>query len=226
MKIRAAECRVRKAIRPQSWAVVTDFDATITDRDAGDTLLLHFGICTPEEINRSYGKSVVLEEWMKRVFRRVRLSDSRIAGFVRNSIRIRPGFMQFVSFCRKKGIPLEIVSGGLDVYAAPFFNRWRIKGVKSYMGKTRREGQGLRVSYPFLKGLKLDEFKAHRVRVLKRNGYRVLFMGDGTADFPGAKAADAVFSRLRLHKLCREGGVKTRKLTDFHAVRRFLQVHS
>lgn len=212
---------MRKKREAVKWAVVTDFDATVTTFDIGDSIVLHFGAAGAREVRDSYRPGVMVEKWMADVFRRLSAGPEDIKNFVLKTAVVRKGFPEFARLCRRRGVPLEIVSGGLDIYAAPIFAKWGIR-VKSFFGRARWSGGKITVSYPFLKKLTLEELKASRVMVFKKKGYNVVFLGDGTSDYPAACSADVVFSRRKLHLLCRENKVKTKRLRDFHAVSDFL----
>lgn len=203
-----------KASALKGWAAVSDFDGTITLRDVGDHLLLHYGFSDRKTIEASYSLKMRVEDFMKSAFAGARLTEEMIAGFVREKVRSRPGLREFILFCESEGIPLEIVSGGIDLYADPFFKKHGVK-VKSFFGKARVVKGGLKITYPFLKRMDLSAFKASRVAGMKRAGYKVVFFGDGPNDLKAAALADKVYAAGRLLKLCRERGVAASPLTDF-----------
>jgi len=88
-----------KARAPKGWAAVSDFDGTITLRDVGDHLLLHYGFADRKTIEASYSLKVRVEDFMKRAFAGARLTKKSIAGFVREKVQARPGFREFIFFC-------------------------------------------------------------------------------------------------------------------------------
>lgn len=204
------------------WAAVSDFDGTVTLRDVGDHLLLHYGLTDRQTIEASYSLRVRVEDFMKKAFRGVPLSEKLIADFVRSKVKARAGFRDFVLFCERSGIPFEIASGGIDLYAAPFFRKHGIR-VKSFFGRARVVNGGLRLDYPFLRGGSLSDFKASRVDRFRRAGYRVLFFGDGPNDLKAARRADKVFAAGRLLKLCRERGVPASPLTSYSRAAAFVR---
>lgn len=204
------------------WAAVSDFDGTITLRDVGDHLLLHYGFADRRTIEASYSLKVRVEDFMKSAFAGARLTEKMIAGFVRERVRARPGFREFIRFCGASGVPAEIVSGGVDLYAAPFFKKHGVK-VKSFFGRARVVKGGIKIAYPFLKRMDLSSFKASRVRLMKRAGYKVVFFGDGPNDFKAAGLADKVYAAGRLLRLCRERGVAASPLTDFNKAIRYIR---
>ena len=208
--------------RARTWAAVSDFDGTITLRDVGDHLLLHYGFSDRKAIEASYSLKVRVEDFMKRAFAGARLTEDAIACFVREKVRTRAGFREFLRFCEASGVPFEIASGGVDLYADPFFKMHGVK-VKSFFGRARVVKDGIEINYPFLKLMDLSSFKASRVRRLKRAGHRVVFFGDGPNDFKAALLADKVYAAGRLLKLCRERGIAASPLTDFRKAAIFIR---
>ena len=205
--------------------MVADFDGTITLRDVGDSLLLRFGAATKKEIAASYAFGVAMDKWMRRIFLKLRVSQKRIQAHVRASTRLRNGFKEFTAFCAANSVPFEIASGGIDLYAEPVFSKYRLKA-RSFFGKARVTGAGVKITYPFLKGRTLDGFKALRVARLRRLGYRVIFCGDGTTDLQAARAADKVFAAKKLLGHCRVIGLKATRLKNFYQVRDFIRKNS
>jgi len=207
---------------PSKWAVVTDFDGTVTLKDVSDDLLLHFKITDKETIEKAYAPSVNVEKWMEAYYRLVKISRRRIEDRVRAASRLRAGFGELRDFCENRRIPLEIVSGGLDLYIECLLKHWRLK-VNYYCARTRFTPAGILVNYPFLKRTTLELFKARRVEYYHSRGCKVLFCGDGTSDLKAARLADAVFATKKLRDFCLGQGVRHRRLKNFFTVRDFIE---
>jgi 2-hydroxy-3-keto-5-methylthiopentenyl-1-phosphate phosphatase len=87
--------------------------------------------------------------------------------------------------------------------------------VKSFFGRARVAGNGIRITYPFLRRTTLSDFKASRVDRFRRAGYRVVFFGDGPNDLKAAMLADKVYATGRLLRLCRERGIPASPLVSY-----------
>jgi 2-hydroxy-3-keto-5-methylthiopentenyl-1-phosphate phosphatase len=209
----------------KGWGAVSDFDGTITLRDVGDHLLLHYGFTDKKTIEESYSLKVRVEDFMKRAFAGAALSERVIADFVRERVKARRGFREFILFCEASGVPFEIASGGVDLYADPFFEKHGVS-VKSFFGKAKVVKGGIKIDYPFLRRTDLSSFKASRVARMKRLGLKVVFFGDGPNDFKAATLADKAYATGRLLKLCRERGVPASPLTDFTRAAAYIKRHS
>jgi HAD superfamily phosphoserine phosphatase-like hydrolase len=206
----------------KGWAAVSDFDGTITLRDVGDHLLLHYGFADKKTIEESYSLKVKVEDFMKRAFSGAALTREIIESFVKTKVRARRGIREFILACEAGGVPFEIASGGIDLYADPFFKKHGVS-VKSFFGRARVVKGGLKISYPFLKRMDLSSFKASRVKRLQRAGYRVVFFGDGPNDLKAAGLADKVYATGRLLRLCRARGIPAAPLTDFAKAAAFIR---
>lgn len=206
----------------RGWAAVSDFDGTVTLRDVGDHLLLHYGFADKKTIEESYSLKVKVEDFMKKAFAGAALSEKVIADFVRSRVKTRPGFREFIFFCEGAGVPFEIASGGVDLYADPFFKKHGVK-VKSFFGRAKAVKGGIKITYPFLARTNLSAFKASRVARFRRAGYRVVFFGDGPNDLKAAMLADKVYATGRLLKLCRERGVPASPLVSYARAAAFIK---
>lgn len=196
------------------FALVSDFDGTITTRDVGDFLLLHFGLATQKEIDESYSKGMKIEEWMKKYFRRMKYIDGiRIKKALSDNIRIRSGFSQLVDFFNKNNYPLEVVSGGVDLYIDEVFSSNGIR-IKGFYGRFN----GGDIKFDFLKKLTLSDFKASRVRYYKKLGYKTIFCGDAPNDYRAAKEADVVFAALKLRSMLSDEKFSFYPLDNFRYV--------
>ena len=207
---------------PAAWAIIADFDGTITTRDVGDSILLRFRAATKKEIKDSYAFGVSMDKWMRKVFLKLRVPRKKLQDHVRTSTRLRNGFSAFATFCAENSVPFEIASAGIDLYADPVFSKYGIR-VKSFFGKARVTGAGVKITYPFLKGKTMDGFKASRVLRLRRLGYKVIFCGDGTTDLEAARTADKVFAAKKLLGHCHVRGLKATRLKNFYQVRDFIR---
>lgn len=205
----------------RGWAAVSDFDGTMTLRDVGDHLLLHYGFADRRTIEESYSLKVKVEDFMKRAFAGAALTENVIADFVRARVKARPGLREFILYCETAGVPFEIASGGVDLYADPFFSKHGVK-VKSFFGRARVVKGGIRITYPFLRRTNLSAFKASRVARFRRAGYRVIFFGDGPNDLKAAALADKVYATGRLLKLCRERGIPASPLLSYARAAAFI----
>lgn len=200
--------------KEKPWAAVFDFDGTVTLRDVADSILLRYTRLRAKDIASS--NTTLTEELVRRCFLEVKAPIAELQAYAARTARLRNGFSELVHKSRAQGLPVEIVSGGLDLYLDHLLERWGLDWLPRHRGAAQDSPEGLAVHYRFLGEHTLDSFKRERVRHYRRQGYRVLFAGDGTSDFAAAREADLLFARGPLLKLCRRDGVRARTLTTFH----------
>jgi 2-hydroxy-3-keto-5-methylthiopentenyl-1-phosphate phosphatase len=207
------------------WAVVCDFDGTLTTEDVGDLVSIHFGgreaWVAAEDAYRA--GAFPFSELLRRIFAPVTASADEIAAFARATAVLRHGAERFVAACREAGRPFVIASAGLDVYIEPVLGRLH-PHLRSYLqlrsNRARCRPTGLEVDFHatvggcgrcgFCKGAVVEE--------LRGAGYRVAVLGDGSADRCAAEAADLVFARRSLARYCEERGIPHHRFDTFDDV--------
>ena len=96
-----------------------DFDGTITRNNLSVLLREKYACGNWREIDVDYlhGRLTV-EQSNQLQFTLIKEPEEKLQEFVCQHIKVRPGFVKFVTHCRKNGIPIVIVSSGLDFYEA------------------------------------------------------------------------------------------------------------
>jgi 2-hydroxy-3-keto-5-methylthiopentenyl-1-phosphate phosphatase len=192
------------------YLVVSDFDGTITIDDLTNfiwdahvpydwrsilTPLSREGMLSPlEMIGRGYGAVAQPPEAL--------LAEVLPRG------HLREGFADFVTSCRTRAWPFEVLSHGLSFYIQPLLPPE--VALTAFVGRFE-EG---RWSVELPAGLTVPpgrDFKAHVVERLRARhpGHAAVYVGDGRLDFPAARTCDLVFAvrDSTLAKLCAEHGV-------------------
>ncbi|KAF9920439.1 hypothetical protein FBU30_009758 [Linnemannia zychae] len=142
-------------------------------------------------------------------------------------VRLDPGFKQFHRFCQDNGIPITIISIGIQPLIEEMLNRYL--GVDHGItvranGLTIRPDGHWKVvwrdSSPFgvEKGRAMREARAQDLK--NPSADKILWCGDGSSDFPAALVADIVLARenTSLEKLCRANQIPHRSFTTFETV--------
>jgi 2-hydroxy-3-keto-5-methylthiopentenyl-1-phosphate phosphatase len=208
-----------------NWAIVSDFDGTISQHDMADNIYYYFGAATREDIRQSYEGGEKVEDWIARCLKRIKADHAEVERYILDFGRPRAGAPELIQYCRANGVPFEIASGGLDLYIDLLLKKWELGGEKYTSGRVKRNSAGsYDVSYDhmFAQAPDLESFKAFCVRKYQEQGYKVIFCGDGNSDFKAALQADMVFARYKLTGLCAAAGRRTRRL-DFRRILDFLK---
>lgn len=210
-------------------AFVSDFDGTITDDD-------FFAYAT-----QAFFDDKALEPWrrfkagkqthfsaLKEMFAKIRVPQEELDNFMRK-IPVDKGFIEAVQICKEKGIPLYICSAGCDYYInfliGDILQKYNITLVTNHGEYSPKQGLMMykpEQDSPYFDG-NTGISKAAIVQKLHREGYEVIYAGDGLPDYEAAWNADVVFARRDLLVKCLENGVKAHPFKDFGVINAYLK---
>ena len=205
--------------------ILCDFDGTITTEDVTNLMLDHFtGTGWREKVLPDYWAGKMNHfQLMGVLYATLKQKEPELLA-VAKTIEFRPGFENFVEYCRDKNYPLAVVSGGLDFYIRsllpadiPFY---------SYRGEYDPSGSRWLVHLPDWPDVNLaggEDFKVRVLAELKQHHPQarpVVFIGDGRNDGPVAAAAERVFAvrGSRLVEICQARGQHVTVFEDFAEV--------
>lgn len=214
----------------QSFALVCDFDGTITTRDLGDQLALRYG--DPEAFRRAEqalrAGGLTLRDILRNLFEIIDATPEQIAEAAVEIAEVRPGFTELVAACERAQIPFVLASGGLDLYIDPVLRKVLPPSHDAYverrynLGKPREDG--LDVIFPIQGGCgDCGSCKAVVVEELRGRGLgQVVAIGDGISDHCLLTSADVTFARDSLLAEAKRRGIEALPWEDFHDVLRWV----
>jgi len=195
--------------------LVVDWDGTVTEVDGLHLVLLEFGdVGIYEEAERRLGLELTLHEVIALEFETVRTPLDAVVAWVRENVRVRPGFAALARKRRplvlssgfrelidpvleREGIELAVVANRLDAGPSGWRARFRPGDVCPVCGEQcKRSDVG-----------RLDD---------------VVYVGDGFSDRCIARGARRVFARDGLAEFLAREGVAFEPFTDFHELDRAL----
>ncbi len=205
--------------------VQADFDGTITLRDVSLLLLDRFGPAGWRRLLGDYRAGRIrVEEFMARAFAGVRAGRDALVDHALRETRVRRGFGGLAAWCGAAGVPLVIVSNGLEFYIRALLEREGVRDVEAHAARAEFTPDGIEVRYagpggaPLRAGLKEDYLELHRARAR-----RVAYIGNGDSDRAPALRADRAFATGALLDWCRRTGAACRAFEDFDGVRSELE---
>jgi len=203
-----------------------DFDGTITQEDVSFLLLDAFTDGSWRQLLTEYREQRISVGYFNRkAFGMIKADRETLTKFARKKARIRSGFHQLVAYCREMGFRFTIVSNGLDFYIEAILRDLGIDDIEVMATKTRFSSEGLEVAYVGPDGNQLDEdFKEAYIRSFLKQGYRVVYVGDGLSDGSPAKSAYHVFARGDLLAYCTETNLNCTPFVDLDDVVRGLKL--
>jgi len=202
-------------------AYVVDFDGTITATDLSTGLAQHFGSERFQEIEGLYRqRKIGMRDWLDGMSALLPADFDLLMKYVVDHAVIRPGFKDFLRFAREQGCPVTIASDGFGFYIEPVLERF---GCLEYIDTIYRnkalprEDGTLRIETPYRHPAcpVCGNCKPLHVLELKRQGWKVFYIGDGSNDRFGASWSDYIFARDRLARCCKEHGIPFNPWEDF-----------
>lgn len=202
-------------------AVLCDFDDTIIQQNLGVMLLERFGKPEWRRFHPLYlaGK-MTLRQSITKEYSCLQVSPERIEAFVRTNGTIRPGFLDFVHFCKEEDIPITIVTSGLEAYVKPFLCQRGLGDLEVFGEQAVFTPDGARLVTEAGNAACQQGNLCKCLYLLRRQqeGYKTIYIGDGVSDLCPAPKADHVFARRKLLVYCQEHCIIHTPFEDFAEV--------
>ncbi|MCK4388210.1 MAG: MtnX-like HAD-IB family phosphatase [Dehalococcoidia bacterium] len=193
-----------------------DFDGTITEQDASFFLLDAFAQGDWRQLLTEYKQhKISVGEFNTKAFAMVKVSQETLLETVRGEVKIRPGFQELVTYCTKRGFRFVIVSNGLDFYIKAILQEIGLANIEVYAAQAWFHPQGMEVQYIGPDGNQLvDGFKEAYIKLFLKQGYRLIYAGNGDSDIYPAKYAHQVFARGELLNYYRQNNLECQLFDD------------
>jgi 2-hydroxy-3-keto-5-methylthiopentenyl-1-phosphate phosphatase len=199
--------------------VLCDFDGTITTLDTAEWVLSKYASYNWRVFDKQFERGeITLEECLNKQFSLVKASKNQILKELEFIVAFREGFKEFAEFCRNSNIPLVIVSAGLDFVIEHFLRKNSVFGlVEICTAKTGKNAEGFRFRFPKVFGVSSQNFKPDVVRFYRERKFKVVFIGDGLADYAAVKKSDFSFAiqGSNLWELCKKHGTSCIEINSF-----------
>ncbi|SRR5581483_8697872 len=205
------------------WQVLVDFDGTVAPDDPTDRLLDRFALPPWREVEEAWQTGrISSRDCMARQVDLLRATPEELDAEI-GSIRIDPGFPDFLAFCRRRGAEVKVVSDGFDRVVGAALRHARLS-VPFYANRLEWQGgDRWRLGFPFARsdcrvsGANCKCSHAQRAHA----GPRIL-VGDGRSDFCMSTRADFVIAKGSLAVHCKSRRQPHAVFADFDDVTRLL----
>jgi 2-hydroxy-3-keto-5-methylthiopentenyl-1-phosphate phosphatase len=204
----------------QPTLVQCDFDGTLTIGDVSFQILDEFTGNGWRELFDAYmqGKMSV-NRFNASVFSKVKADKATLEHFVRHKAVIRPGLTELLETCRERGFRFVIVSNGMMFYIDTILKMLGMDGVEFTAARSNFKSDGIEAWYEGPDGQPVEDgFKEAYTNDFLKQGYRVVYIGNGASDFPPAKLCSHIFSIDNLTAACKAAGVAHTPFSDLHQV--------
>ena len=199
--------------------LVLDWDGTVTETDGLHLVLLEFGDETLyDAAENRLGRDLTLHEVIALEFTSVRAPLEEVVDWMRDNVRIRPGFAELADAHR----PL-IVSSGFHELIEPILDHQGVD-VELHANRVDPRPDGWRVDWRYDDSCDACGESCKRSTVDRLvDGDEVVYVGDGYSDRCAAEHADRVFARRGLARWLDQRGIPYEHFEDFHEVARSLE---
>jgi len=206
--------------------VQCDFDGTITEEDMGFLLLDSFASEGWRQLLTEYREGRMSVGYFNtKAFAMVKADRQTLLKFVRSKVKIRAGFHELLGYCHEKGFRFAIVSNGLVFYIESILRDIGIDNIDILAAQTNFTPNGIETKYIGPEGNQIqDGFKETYIRLFLRNGYRVVYVGNGISDTSPAKLAHHIFATGELLNYCKETNLNCTPFVDLKDVVRGLEL--
>ncbi|HKV00083.1 MAG TPA: MtnX-like HAD-IB family phosphatase [Vineibacter sp.] len=205
------------------WTVVCDFDGTIVPFDVTDRLLDRFADPAWQFVEEAWkhGRISALR-CMSLQVAMIRATAADLDAFL-DTIEIDSHFPAFVADCRHAGVPVAVVSDGLDYVINRILARHHIDDLAVVANRLVPGGDGTyTMAVPHAVAsckARSGVCKCKQAARLAAHGHRTLLIGDGRSDFCLGETADLLFARGALLKKAREQAWAAVDVPDFATAR-------
>jgi 2-hydroxy-3-keto-5-methylthiopentenyl-1-phosphate phosphatase len=203
---------------PMRWSILCDFDGTISLEDVIDSLLTTYGQPGWQALEDQWQAGVIgSRECMQGQVRRLALDPATLDAHL-DQVRIDPGFADFVAQAQALGVPLCIVSDGMDYAIHRILANHGLPPLPVVANHLQWCGDHWELHSPYqAAGCRSGTCKcACATQTRGSANPRVLMIGDGTSDFCVSGRADFVFAKRRLITHCIEAGIPHAPIQSFH----------
>lgn len=206
--------------------IFSDFDGTITERDVILTIMERFAPPEWVEIKNKilYERTITLKDGVEKLFSLIESNKkNKITDFIKEKVKLRGGFEDFLSFCEKEKIEFNVLSGGLDFHIEPVLGKFRNK-LKIFCNKANFNSKNIKINYEYLPedcSLCGDcgFCKIEVIEKYPKEKFTRILIGDSLTDLAASKIADMVFARGDLIKYLEQEKISYIPFQTFYEVK-------
>jgi 2-hydroxy-3-keto-5-methylthiopentenyl-1-phosphate phosphatase len=188
--------------------VFVDFDGTISLEDTTDVILERFADPEWRKVEAEWLAGIIgSRECLSRQIDLVHASPDELDSVIED-VPLDPHFSELVALCRGHGVPLTVVSDGLDRIVTKMLTR---AGIDVPILANRLEWLGenrWRLAFPYEAGDCRSQAGHCKCRALAEEAGTIsILIGDGRSDFCAAETADLVVAKGALAEHCQASGL-------------------
>ncbi len=207
-------------VRDKKTVVQCDFDGTVTHGDVSFLILDAFARENWRALLDEYmSGAITVGNFNTRAFHMVTADERKLLDFVKGKVQVRAGFKSFLAYCRRRDFRLVVVSNGVAFYIRAILNNLGGEDIEVHAAEAQFDPAGMKVAYIGPDGKPLDDdFKGTFTRLFLKDGYRVIYVGNGISDLSPARQAHHIFATGDLLDACQHHNLKCVPFNTFKEV--------
>ena len=201
-----------------------DFDITISKRDSTDALLETHNPEYRKKLREQYKNGyVTMREFVISGLQSLNITKEEYIKTLQDKVDIDESFIDFIN----SGADFRIVSAGTKLNIQGTLWKYGIKlgDDKIISNDISFYGNRIKITNPFLdKEMYYGVDKKEAVENFQRQGYKVIFVGDGPSDYRAVEVADFSFIRknTRAVNFCKENNIKFMEFESFYEILKWI----
>jgi 2-hydroxy-3-keto-5-methylthiopentenyl-1-phosphate phosphatase len=204
--------------------VFCDFDGTITTRDATDFVLER--LAAPEwlEIEAMWQRGLIGSAECMRAQVALITAPQRELNETLDEVQVDEGFPVFVAACREAGVPITIISDGVDHFIRYILTRYGLTDIPVIANRlTITPENGYQLDSPWSARACRSAAGVCKCTVVGIEKAQRIFVGDGRSDFCVSDKPEFVFAKGTLAAHCKKHGTEYIPYHNFNDVTTGLQ---
>ncbi len=200
-----------------NWTILCDFDGTVSVEDITDSLLERFGRPGWQAIEQAWRRGEIgSRDCMAQQVGLLEASRDEMNAHL-DTLSIDRAFVHFAAAAQDAGMPLTIVSDGLDYAIRRILSSNGLNDLPVIANRLEAVGaNGWKLDFPYGNaGCRSGNCKCSCAASARAERKRVLLIGDGASDFCVAGEVDLVFAKHRLIEHCRSAAIPYVPITSF-----------
>ena len=209
----------------QKLKIFTDFDGTITKIDSLNMVLDEFAISDWHSIeNRVTAHELSEKEALQAEFDLVKIPLQKAIDFLVKNATIDSTFIAFMEWCKSNKIELIVLSGGFKEFINSIFAKFGIKGLEVHSNSLNVKINNWEVVQSVLPKINnlCNHCKTHHLVESQKNGYKVIYIGDGNTDRCPAENANIIFAKESLAEYLRINNKEFFEYQNFNDIQKKL----
>lgn len=205
--------------------IFSDFDGTITQLDTLQYLLDRFGAPDWMNIENQVKNGEIFEiEALQAEFDTLNVSWEKAISGILEDIKIDPDFPEFVHCVESMGIPLIVLSGGVEEISKTFLEKYGLERLALRANKLQIVNDRWVVVPSDRKRIRnlCNHCKTYSVTEMKETGWFTVYIGDGLTDRCPAVNADLVFAKKELAEYFTEEGKNFISFEGFRDIKKYI----